>query len=374
MKALGILLSLLLLAAQPVSAQTINQDWLQAVIDGAYAERETVAIGAALARLDEPVLVAVAGTTRKGNDTPAEPGDAWHIGSNTKALTALLYARLVEAGEAEWGASVADLFAGHVETVDPSWRDVTIEDLFAHRSGVGQLGPVWLLSRGGDTSPLTEQRLDTVANVLKSPPKEAVGEFEYSNLNYVIAGSAIELITGESWEDAIATHVFEIDGSEWSQGWGTGAPQTGLQGHRRNLFGFKQSVGRGSGADNPAALGPAGTLHAPLGSHARLLLEFIDTDSVLVTDEMRDHLLAPWPDEEAGYAMGWGVYEDAIAGRVYIHNGSNTMWFSRAVLMPSLDAVIVVNANEFSEEARKTADEIVAKVAAELAKAEDDQN
>ena len=35
--------------------------------------------------------------------------DKWHLGSNTKAMTAALFGRLVDQGRARWGARVVDL-------------------------------------------------------------------------------------------------------------------------------------------------------------------------------------------------------------------------------------------------------------------------
>lgn len=367
MKALSIAFGFILLGALPVSSQTIGQGELQAIIDETHAEFELVALGAAIAQLDEPVVVAVAGRTRKGGQTPVQPENAWHIGSNTKALTALLYGRLVEDGRAQWGASVADLFSGSVEAIDPAWNDVVIEDLFAHRAGVGQLGPAWLIARHADARPVQEQRLATVEKLLQAPPRKPVGEFEYSNLNYIVAGAALEQIVGTSWETAMDDHVFSPGGQIGPDGWGVGAPPSGPEGHKRNLFGFKQAVGRGAGADNPPALGPAGTLHAPLASHARLLLEFIDPDSALITPGMRARLLEPWPDETANYAMGWGIADDPVAGKIYAHAGSNTFWLSRAVLVPEHGAVIVVNTNEFSNASRAATDAVIASVSERLA-------
>ncbi|MEQ9315371.1 MAG: hypothetical protein RLN72_05920, partial [Henriciella sp.] len=83
MKALSIAFGFILLGVLPVSSQTIGQGELQAIVDEAHAEFELVALGAAVVKLDEPVVAAVAGTTRKGSQTPVQPVDAWHIGSNT---------------------------------------------------------------------------------------------------------------------------------------------------------------------------------------------------------------------------------------------------------------------------------------------------
>ncbi|MEM5518677.1 serine hydrolase domain-containing protein [Henriciella sp. AS95] len=367
MKTLSLVLCALFLTIQSAVAQDVDQEWLQSAVDDVRSEFDLIALGASVARLDQPAVTAVSGHTRKGSDEAVDPGDAWHIGSNTKALTALLYARLVEGGDAQWGVSVTDLFKDQIDTIDPAWNNVTIEDVFAHRAGVGQLGPTWLISRHADSRPVTEQRLETVEKLLASPPKKPVGEFEYSNLNYIVAGTAIELMTGESWEDAMKARVFDVPGSEWSEGWGFGPPQDGLQGTKRNLFGLKQAAGTGPGADNPAALGPAGTAHAPLESHARLLLEFINPESDLVTKDMREHLFQPWPDETADYAMGWGVMRGDDGNVSYGHAGSNTMWLSRALILPGLDAAIVVNTNEFNDDSKAATDAVLQRIRLELA-------
>lgn len=52
----------------------------------------------------------LSGKTRSDAGRSLAPTDRWHIGSNTKAMTAALYARLVEQGRCRWDASVADLF------------------------------------------------------------------------------------------------------------------------------------------------------------------------------------------------------------------------------------------------------------------------
>ena len=353
-------------AALPAIAAPVTQTWLDEQVEQIHEDYGLIALGAGVLEVGGEPVIAVAGTESSSSDTPVAKDAAWHIGSNTKALTALLYGRLVEQGAAEWGASVASLFGGEVDVIDPAWNDVTIEGLFAHRSGAGQIGPVWLLSRAGDESPLTEQRLETVRSRLAKPPPEEIGAFEYSNLNYIIAGSAIEAITGLRWEDAIRVQVFEFDGSDWSAGWGFGAPQSGPVGHN-TVFGFKVAAGRGSGADNPPALGPAGTAHAPIESHLRLLATFIDDDSDLLAEDTREKLLAPWPDEDADYAMGWGVGTRDMLGGIYAHRGSNTMWLSHAELIPEKDAVLIVNTNIYTERASEAVGALVSAIEARLA-------
>lgn len=353
-------------AAEPVDAA-----WLQAELETAREQNDLVSLGAVIAEVGEAPIVAVSGETARNSGTPVSAADAWHIGSNTKALTALLYARLVEDGLAEWGAALPELFPVFAEEMDPAWQDTTMVDLFAHRSGIGQLGPVWLITRRADNSPLPEQRLKTARARLTAPPQGEPGTFEYSNLNYIIAGAAIEQLLELSWEEAITAYVFDANGSDWSEGWGFGPPQEGVQGHTSNLLGWRSPAGRGASADNPQALGPAGTAHAPLESHARLLLQFLDEDSSLITPAMRHHLLHPWPDQTADYAMGWGVGRHETMGRIYTHAGSNTMWLSRVMLIPGEDTVVIVNASEYTAASRKATGALIDQITARLAEPEE---
>lgn len=353
------------LSVLPAIAAPVTQPWLDEQVEQIHEDYGLIALGAGVLEVGGEPVIAVAGTESSNSDTPFAEDAAWHIGSNTKALTALLYARLVEQGATGWGASVASLFRDEVDVIDPAWNDVTIEDLFAHRSGAGQIGPVWLLSRADDESPLAEQRLETVRSRLAAPPPGEIGAFDYSNLNYIIAGSAIEVITGLRWEEAIREKVFEAQGSNWADGWGFGAPQSGPVGHN-TVFGFKVAVGRDSGADNPPALGPAGTAHAPIEPHLRLLATFIDQDSDLMTESSRQKLLAPWPDEDADYAMGWGIGSRVELGRVYAHRGSNTMWLSHVELVPQEDTVLIVNTNLYTDTSIEAVGALVSAIEAQL--------
>lgn len=366
LRKLAALAGALSLFSAPALAAPVTQDWLEEQVAQIREEFGLIALGTGVLEVGDEPVIAVAGTESSNSDTAVTKDAAWHIGSNTKALTALLYARLVEDGQAEWGVSVASLFQGEARSIDPAWTNVTIEDLFAHRSGAGQVGPVWLLSRASHESPLTEQRLETVRARLAEPPPGEIGAFEYSNLNYIIAGAAIEVITDMSWEDAIREQVFEIKGSDWADGWGFGAPQSGPVGHNK-VFGFKVSAGRGSGADNPPALGPAGTAHATIESHLRLLATFIDEESDLIAESTRQKLLAPWPDEDADYAMGWGIGSRDKLGRVYAHRGSNTMWLSHVELVPQEDTVLIVNTNLYTDASSEAVGALVSAIEARLA-------
>lgn len=360
--------------------QPVAQDGLQAWVSEARSEHQIIALGAVVASSEGIIEISVDGVRALDTNDPVQVADKWHLGSNTKALTALLYAQLVEQGLAEWSASLPDLFPDLAPDIDPAWSEITIEDLLAHRSGMMQMGGFWLNARRNDKRPVSEQRAEATRNVLINPPSKTQGEFDYNNLNYIVAGAAIERILRaqsalpDTWEGAMQEMLFNtLPGATLQQGFGFGAPQEGLAGHRIILGAFPTAVGRGKTADNPAILGPAGTLHGTLASHATVALEFLKDDSSLISLEMREKLFSPYPDSDSQYAMGWGVYEDPKYGTLYVHSGSNTMWYSRIAISPNLDRVVIVNANQFSDGAQSAAAEVTAAAFDEALASQSDQ-
>ena len=82
----------------------------------------------------EPELVA--GVRRLGTADPIRAGDRWHLGSDGKAMTATLIARLVEQGALKWDRPLDQMLpslAGHMR---PEYRDVTLPDLLSHHAGL----------------------------------------------------------------------------------------------------------------------------------------------------------------------------------------------------------------------------------------------
>ncbi|MDQ7841481.1 MAG: serine hydrolase domain-containing protein [bacterium] len=91
---------------------------------------------AAVVRNGEVVSSGAVGTRKIGEKIPVTIDDRFHLGSDTKAMTALLAAILVEEGKLKWDSTVADLFPELVENMDPGLKRVTLEHLLSHTSGI----------------------------------------------------------------------------------------------------------------------------------------------------------------------------------------------------------------------------------------------
>lgn len=326
-------------ASAGMPADRINGT-LAEVVEAIYIQTNVTSLGAAIVYADGRIDIAVAGERTRGSGDYVQPGDMWHLGSNTKSMTALLYADLVGQGTLKWGATVPELFPKHASNIHPEWSNVTIEDLLQHRSGAADVDINWLRRAHISKKSLPEQRDDAVAEFLYEPPVFQKGSFNYANLNYILAGAAIEQATGESWENLMrAGSPGALMGNE---GWGFGPPQ-GAQPQGHYLRGAAASPAGQSwiGADNPPALGPAGTVHASLRSWGEYARAFLPGSGIM-PDATRKKLTTTNTD----YALGWAVYEDPIWGAMLQHAGSNTMWLAQIIVLPEHDVALLVVTNE----------------------------
>jgi D-alanyl-D-alanine carboxypeptidase len=342
----GVLIALVLVLPSAL-AQTVNDPNLLAVAEQARTTLESPAV-AVMQMRDGEVRIAASGLRDAGDTIEVSPDDLWHIGSNTKSMTATLVARLAEQGVVSWDDTVAEHLGDAIAEIDPGFADVTFRHLLSHRSGasanIGMFHMLRFQVEGVGGRPIPEQRLDYAGHILSQTPNSEPGtEFSYSNAGYVIAGAMLEQATGESWETLVMREVFVPLGIDDV---GFGAPGSVSEidqprGHGSGMFGGLSSR-TGAQADNPPVLGPAGTVHIALADYALYLQVHIDgargeDTSFLSVESWR---MLHTPPFEGRYAMGWLVGEDELN-----HAGSNTLWVLQAVIVPeqNLGAVVAVN-------------------------------
>lgn len=335
------------MAVAQISPDQGERPDLQTLVETLVKEEGLVSLALSThQKLDDGSIVSnsyISGVRRIGEMTPISGKDHWHIGSCTKAMTALLYGDILRQKEMSWETSVADIFKDHVDVIDPAWELLTMEEVFTHRAGIKDFGAGWMMQRMIDKQDLKTQRLESITTLLGVPPELPIGEFRYSNLGYILAGGAIEIMTKKPWEEAMQSGLpGHIMGSNK---WGFGAPKgENPEGHRKPFFGKKpKPVGQlGIVTDNPPIFGPAGTVHASHEVWARFALAFLPGETA-IGEDLKAKLLTPPEGED--YAFGWGVYEDAEHGLIYSHSGSNTMWLAQVMVLPEKNTVILATTN-----------------------------
>jgi CubicO group peptidase (beta-lactamase class C family) len=312
-------------------------------------------------KVDERAAV---GVRKLGGKEAVTIDDRWHIGSCTKSMTATVAAMFVERGEIKWTTTVGETFPELNDTMEPQWAGVTLEQLLTHRAGAPGEPPenLWRNAWAQQGTP-TEQRLQFVRGLLLRRPASAPGTaFLYSNQGYAIAGAMLERVSSQSWETLLTTLLFPACVMPNS---GFGAPASPGKvdqpwGHRRE--GDKLvPVPPGRQADNPPAIGPAGTVHCTIEEFARYAAwhargERTGTASLKKESFVKLHSPAGGGD----YAMGWVVAPRGWAGgNALTHTGSNTMFFAVVWIAPAKDAAYVAATNCAGEEAAKACDEAV---------------
>lgn len=334
-------------AAFPALAWDVSADQANAALDAEFNRHAPPAMVAAVVGRDGVIWSGVRGVRRAGGEEAATLDHLWHLGSNGKAMTAVLYARLVEQGRAKWGLTLAEAFPG--VTIDPALQPVTIDDLLCHRSAIADRDVMTrevVIAAHQDQRPTREQRAAFTTSVLAKAPGGMRGTFGYSNSNYVLAGAMIERLIDRPWEDALKSELFDPLGITSA---GHGAPQ-GEQpwGHRR-MGETMGVVDPSRGADNPAAFGPAGRIHMTVNDYAKFLRLYLTQGGGLVQPTTLALLTTPPEGEPPPYAYGWGVRADARLGSTLAHEGSNTMWHAIAQVAPDKGLAVLCIANERSK-------------------------
>jgi CubicO group peptidase (beta-lactamase class C family) len=303
--------------------------------------------------------IGVVGVRKSGTDIPATTNDHWHLGSETKAMTATLVGRFVERGVLRWDSTVAEVFPEFVEDFHVDSREVTIRQLLNHRAGLpANLDWAKFAQRGS----VSEQRQRAVRWALAAKPRHRPGETcEYSNLGYVVVGAILEKKAGRSWEESMTNEVFAPLGMTNVGFGGTGTPGRIDQpwGHTASE---KAVAGNGPDVDNPPLLGPAGRVHATLTDWARFITDQLRGargEPALLRSATYRELQTPPTNGE--YALGWMVLErDWGGGKVLHHAGCNTMNYANVWVAPQRDLAILVCVNQGDEVAFRATDEVAA--------------
>lgn len=335
-------LSLLLLAVS-ASAQR-QQAWLETAIE----QTDAPAMGLVLFNREGIDALAVAGKRAKGSDVGVEADDPWHLGSNTKAMTALLTAILAEDGALDFDDRITDVLGDLIDDIDPGWQAVDYRKLLSHCSGLPANAGRWtsLQLMGDESRDDRADRLSYAGGLLKKSPAKTPGEsFEYSNAGYVVAGAMLEAQTGKNWKALMQERIFAPLGLA-SAGFGPPGEKGEMdapRGHSPGLAGGLNAAEPGATADNPPALNPAGRVHMSLRDYATFLIEFLrglNGEGRLLDQAGYRQLIEPGCNEN--YAFGWGVTDDGSLQ----HSGSNTMWFAQARLWPKTGRGMVVVSND----------------------------
>ncbi|MDA0933689.1 MAG: serine hydrolase [Planctomycetota bacterium] len=351
---LRLLSFVLALAAPPwagLPAQSPEPADVRALLEPIRAELDVPALAACVIRRGAVVAEGAVGLRARGSEEKVTIDDLWHLGSCTKAMTATLVATFVDEGKLAWDQTLGASFPDLADTMHEDFRGATVRQLLQHRAGLPanpNQGDLWgeLYAWEGTTR---AARRHVAERMLAAAPLHAPGsKFLYSNAGYMLAGAVVEELADAPWEELMAERVFGPLGIDSA---GFGAPGSAdavdqPRGHRAEGPGIPP----GRSADNPASLGPAGTVHMELSDWARFVSLHLGArrgEAAIVSGQALAAMHDGVPREDGGrYALGFGVTQRGWAdGPILSHTGSNTMWFCVVWAAPDEDFAVLAACN-----------------------------
>ena len=134
---------------------------------------------------------------------PVKTTSLFNIASCSKAFTALSIGILVDEGKLKWTDKVIDYFPEFKLADDYITKEMTVEDLLCHRSGLGTFygDLLWYNTTYTDEEVMKRMRNEPITRRFGI-------EFGYQNIMFMIAGDLVQKISGLTWSEFVESRIF----------------------------------------------------------------------------------------------------------------------------------------------------------------------
>ena len=288
---------------------------------------------------------------RDGAQTwPVTTDTLFRGGSTTKAFAAASVSMLVDEGRMAWDAPVTHYIPELRLAGGEEYSSVSLRDMLSHRTGLPRHELLWYNNQ-------TLSRQGLVARMpfldMSAPLRTRV---QYNNLMYVLAGLAVERVTGQTWEAFVKARLFAPLGMSRANLSALEMAQDG-----NHAVGHASRAGRQWVAvplRHDPLLGPAGAVNASITEFAKWVQLQLGVGQFggrrLLSSAAMAAMWEPLalasgtprePDFSRSYmGLGWRIdrYRDTV--RV-AHGGDLNGFTSRVVLLPQKNAGLVVLVN-----------------------------
>ncbi len=164
--------------------------------------------GAVLVAKDgKPIFSGAYGPADRERNLPNKLDTCFRLGSMNKMFTATAILQLVQAGKIQLNDALGKYLKDYPNQDVAS--KVTIHQLLTHTGGTGDFfGPEY------DAHRVDLKTLQDYVNLLgrRGLEFEPGSRYEYSNYGFILLGSVIEKVSGESYYDYVRDHVFKSAG------------------------------------------------------------------------------------------------------------------------------------------------------------------
>jgi D-alanyl-D-alanine carboxypeptidase len=328
-------------------AQNKTEPNLQNILDTFITNNKIPSIAIAIVKTDT-LIYRTSGNNKKCDGLPIDLSSKFHLGSNSKAITSFMIAKLVETGKLKWETKLLDLFPEFKTTTNPKFENTTIEQILSHTAGIkpyiGSLEIAMLPNFQGNN---TDQRYQFTKHTLSKDTLGKVGTYTYSNADYGIAAAILEKATNKTWEELLTQTFTDLQ---------IPTPYIGFPNleNPNNPWGHWQEGGDTLIQLNPehpyklpTTLAPAGDLSMSIVDYAKYIqlnLQGLNgTNNYLKAETYQKmHFF------KERYALGWGNGKNPQGQQVSTHSGSAGSFIAHAYLCPEKKLAIIVFSNASS--------------------------
>ncbi|MBO0737131.1 MAG: serine hydrolase [Alphaproteobacteria bacterium] len=351
------LLAWILLAASVAQAQTITRDKVDAALPAleATAQRAVASKavpGLAIAVVFEGAVVFMKGFGLReiGKPEKVDADTVFQLASLSKPISSTVVAALVGEGTVSWDSRIVDLDPGF-RLHDPyPTAELTVRDLFAHRSGLPG-------SAGDELEEIGYDRTEILKRLRLAEPSSGFrAGYSYSNFGLTEGAVAAAKPTGKSWEEVAEERLYRLLSMT-----STSSRHADFlnQPDRAELHVTTNGEWTARLKRDPDAQAPAGGVNSSvrdLAQWVRLELDdgVLDGKRLIDARALREThfpLMARGENPVNGgtsfYGLGWGV-EFGPHGLAWTHAGAFSVGArTLATLYPQAKLGIVVLANAF---------------------------
>lgn len=266
-------------------------------------------------------------------------------------MTATTVGILIQSGLFTWTSNLGDLLEGISIGILEPFRNITIERLTTHTSGISDRPLRYTnetIVTAYELSP-AEGRVFLSNYTLSTAPVGTQGTYEYSNMNYVLLGLIIDTTTGELFEDVVQSRLWDPLGIT-TGGWGAN-PESSLSSIENPWPHLPNGTNGRDGMatplpldtpmvlrDNPPCFNSAGAPHMSLEDYTKWLRLHFDPDvqaKMNMSSGLMEKLHEIGPGTGGNYYTygGWGRLDwQSRDGYTLSHDGSNTFNYATAIV------------------------------------------
>jgi D-alanyl-D-alanine-carboxypeptidase/D-alanyl-D-alanine-endopeptidase len=149
------------------------------------------------------------GALDKGDKRPLDGDTVFEIGSVTKVFTSLLLADMVQRGEVALTDPVAKYLPPGVKMPERGGRQITLQDLATHTSGLPRLPSN--LNPKDPANPYADYTVEQLYEFLSSYQltRDIGSQYEYSNLSGGLLGHVLALRAGMNYEQLLRSRILD---------------------------------------------------------------------------------------------------------------------------------------------------------------------